>query len=112
MTTIPSDPPLASATPPRTVRSRRAAPAARHRSPLSRTVEDALSTLDGLAGPLDYRTRHSVDRHLRTALNRHVQRAGESGAAVPAVRVACAHLAAGDLEWAYLSLLTARDQLG
>ena len=33
------------------------------------------------------------------------------GRAVAAVRVAGANLAADDLEWAYLSLLTARDEL-
>ena len=42
-----------------------------------------------------------------------VDQVGENGpvAAVPALRVACAYLAAGDLEDAYLALLTARDLL-
>ena len=71
-----------------------------------------ITRLDGLTDALDHPTRTAADRQLRAALNRHVGRAGEGAPAVAAVRVACAHLAAGDLEWAYLSLLTARDQLG
>ena len=128
MTAVPADPPVSA--PPLDAAGRtRHAPArltparltparlparrttARRPSPLHRTVDGVISRLDGLTGALDHPTRTAVDRQLRAALHRHVARAGEGAPAVAAVRVACAHLAAGDLEWAYLSLLTARDQL-
>jgi hypothetical protein len=85
---------------------------ARRPSQLARAVEGALARLDGPSTALGHATRTAVDRHLRAALSRHVARAGEAAPGVAAVRVACAHLAAGDLELSYLALLTARDQLG
>ncbi|TDQ54014.1 hypothetical protein EV188_106160 [Actinomycetospora succinea] len=116
MTAVPSDPPVTRIAPHRTVtagRARSIAAAARRPSTtaLLHAVEAAITRLDGLAGAFDHATRTALDRRLREALTRHIGRTGENGPAVPAVRVACAHLAAGDLEWAYLSLLTARDQL-
>lgn len=54
--------------------------------------------------------RTRIETLLRDAIERH-RLLGAPDAAVPAVRVACAHLAAGDLEDAYLALLTARDLL-
>ena len=99
MTTIPSRPAL-----PVTVRRPRT-------GALARVVDSALVELDGLAGPLDYRARHTLDRTLRAALSRHILRAGEGGGVIPAVRVACAHLAAGDVELAQLALRTARERL-
>ena len=83
-------------------------PAARRPSPLARAVDQAITRIDGVAGGLDHPARSALDRQLRAALSRHVAQTGEGA---PAVRVACAHLAAGDLEWAYLALLTARDGL-
>ncbi|WP_433782127.1 hypothetical protein ACQPX6_19695 [Actinomycetospora sp. CA-101289] len=115
MTAVPSDLPvsLRSARPiPSRTAGRRHHAAARHPSPLARTVEQALTRLDSPTEPVDHAARRARDHQLRTALTRHIARAGEGGPAVPAVRVACAHLAAGDTEWAYLALLTARDQLG
>lgn len=108
MTIVPSDPPVF----PR-LRSRRVVEAARRpqTTQLRHAVDSAIGRLDGLTGVFDHATRNAVDRRLREALTRHIGRTGENGPAVPAVRVACAHLAAGDLEWAYLTLLTARDQL-
>ena len=104
MTTIPSEPPVTPVLP----RRRGAPPAARHPSQLARTVDLAITRIDSVAGGLDHPARSALDRQLRAALSRHVLRTGEGA---PAVRVACAHLAAGDLEWAYLALLTARDAL-
>jgi hypothetical protein len=102
----PSDAPARSPLPP----GRRRGPAA----PLLRAVIAAIATLDDVdygASTLDVR-RH-LDRMLRDAVDRHLERVGDAGpvAGVPAVRVACAHLAAGDVEDAYLALLTARDLL-
>lgn len=104
MTTLPSDPPVAVTRPPR----RPQTTTARHPSQLARAVDNAITRIDGVARGLDHPTRSALDRQLRAALSRHVMRTGEGA---PAVRVACAHLAAGDLEWAYLALLTARDDL-
>lgn len=108
MTAVPADPPAAV----RTSRRAHRTPAARRPSQLAGAVDHAVTRLDGLSGDLDHATRTAVDRGLRAALARHVARAGEGAPGVAAVRVACAHLAAGDLEWSYLALLTARDQLG
>lgn len=82
-------------------------------SPLLRTVVAAVIRLEEVDGATDHAARRQIDRTLRDAVDRHLERVGEDGpvAAVPAVRVACAHLAAGDLEDAYLALLTARDLL-
>ncbi|MEJ2861548.1 hypothetical protein [Actinomycetospora flava] len=115
MTAVPSDPPVLRTIPtghPTHPRRSIAAAARRPRTTqLLHAVESAITRLDGLTGSFDHATRTALDRRLRDALTRHIGRTGENGPAVPAVRVACAHLAAGDLEWAYLSLLTARDQL-
>jgi hypothetical protein len=116
MTAVPSDPPVARipthrATPAHRGRSIAAAARRPRTTQLLQAVESAITRLDGLSGAFDHATRTALDRRLREALSRHIARAGENGPAVPAVRVACAHLAAGDLEWAYLALLTARDQL-
>ena len=80
-------------------------------SPLLRAVAAAIASLDDVAAAPT--ARWHLDRMLREAVDHHLERVGEHGpvAAVPAVRVACAHLAAGDLEDAYLALLTARDLL-
>ena len=82
-------------------------------SPLLRAVAAAVAALDDVGGTVSLTTRRRIDQMLREAVDRHLDRVGEDGpvAAVPAVRVACAHLAAGDLEDAYLALLTARDLL-
>jgi hypothetical protein len=114
MTAVPSDPPVLRAVPAGSTGRARSIAAASRRprsTQLLQAVDAAVTQLDGLAGAFDHATRKALDRRLRDALTRHIARTGENGSAVPAVRVACAHLAAGDLEWAYLSLLTARDQL-
>lgn len=83
-------------------------------SALLRAVTAAVASLDEVdGGPATFAARRHLDRMLRDAVDRHLARVGEDGpvAAVPAVRVACAHLAAGDVEDAYLALLTARDLL-
>jgi hypothetical protein len=108
MTAAPADPP---ASPPR-MRRHHHATTARRPSPLARAVVTTVEGLDGLTGALDHVTRTALDRRLRAALGQHVRRAGEGAPGVAAVRVACAHLAAGDVELSYLALLTARDQLG
>jgi hypothetical protein len=107
MTAVPADPPARL----HPLRRARRTTTARRPSPLARTVESAIARLDGPTD-LDHASRTTVDRQLRTALARHVGRVGEGGHGVPAVRVACAHLAAGDVEGSYLALLTARDLLG
>jgi len=83
-------------------------------SVLLRPVSAAIGRLDDADGASPIEVRRRIDRMLRDALDRHLAStddAHDAGAAVPAVRVACAHLAAGDLEDAYLALLTARDLL-
>jgi tRNA G10 N-methylase Trm11 len=96
---------------------RPARPLRRHRAPaapLLRAVIAAVATLDDVDyGASTLAARRHLDRMLRDALDRHLERVGDDGpvAGVPAVRVACAHLAAGDVEDAYLALLTARDLL-
>lgn len=96
---------------------RPAVPVCRHRNPTSallRAVIVAVTSLDEVDyGASTFAARRHLDRMLRDALDRHLERVGDDGpvAAVPAVRVACAHLAAGDVEDAYLALLTARDLL-
>jgi hypothetical protein len=114
--TLLSDPPSDRPVPTRPAGPARPAdPARRGRtSALLRAVTAAIASLDEVdhgASPLAAR-RH-LDRMLRDTVALHLTRVGEDGpiAAVPAVRVACAHLAAGDLEDAYLALLTARDLL-
>jgi hypothetical protein len=74
-------------------------------------VSAAIGRLDDVDGASALEVRRRIDRMLRDALERHLESTDDAGAAVPAVRVACAHLAAGDLEDAYLALLTARDLL-
>lgn len=76
---------------------------------LLRVVVAAVIRLEEVDGVAGHAGRRQIDQALRDA----VDQVGEDGpvAAVPAVRVACAHLAAGDLEDAYLALLTARDLL-
>jgi hypothetical protein len=80
---------------------------------LARAVAAAVGRLSEIdrAGDLAGHTqRRRIETLLRDALERHHVLAGPP-AAVPAVRVACAYLAAGDVEDAYLALLTARDLL-
>ena len=60
-----------------------------------------LAVVDGVIGAVD------VEHQLRAALN--ISQSDVLGRT--AARVACAHLAAGDLTEAYFALLTARDQL-
>lgn len=118
MTLLSDPPPGAPALPTRTAAPRPdAARPARTASPLRRAVVAAIIRLDdGADGPIATTTRRRIDQVLRDAVDRHLERVGDDPpegaiAAVPAVRVACAHLAAGDLEDAYLALLTARDLL-
>ncbi|MFC5061017.1 hypothetical protein [Actinomycetospora atypica] len=103
--TLLSDPPLSDPKPTRARHARRAHPS----SSLLRVVVAAVIRLEEVDGAAGHAARRQIDQALRDA----VERVGEDGpvAAVPAVRVACAHLAAGDLEDAYLALLTARDLL-
>lgn len=104
---MPDPYPTATATPaPRPSARTRCAPAVTDQLP---TAVDAglqylrnLALVDGILGAGD------VEHRLRTALSTsHPDTHGRA-----AVRVACAHLAAGDLTDAYFALLTARDQLG
>jgi hypothetical protein len=101
----------------RSAPDRTADPVRRRRSTASallRAVTAAIASLDEVDdGPATFTARRHLDRMLRDAVDRHLERVGDDGpvAAVPAVRVACAHLAAGDVEDAYLALLTARDLL-
>ena len=80
---------------------------------LLQAVSAAIAGLDDVDGTVTFAIRRRIDRLLRDAVDGHLERIRESGPveAVPAVRVACAYLAAGDLEDAYLALLTARDLL-
>ncbi len=84
-------------------------------SSLHRPVIAAIRRLDDVEEAVTTPVRRRIDQMLRDALARDLESSGADGegpaAAVPAVRVACAHLAAGDLEDAYLALLTARDLL-
>lgn len=86
-------------------------PARRPRpSPLLRAVRAAIVLFDD--APAAATNARRIDGALRHALARHLEHVGEDAVpGVPAVRVACAHLTAGDLEDAYLALLTARDLL-
>jgi len=109
--TLLSDPPSRHSPPGRPLRAL-PGPAARPRSsPLLRPVSAAIGRLDDMDGASALEVRRRIDRMLRDVLDRHLESTDDAGAAVPAVRVACAHLAAGDLEDAYLALLTARDLL-
>jgi hypothetical protein len=109
MTLLSDPPPARSAAPPRAAAHRTRSSA----SPLARAVAAAVAGLDDVDGPVPFGVRRRIDRMLRDAIDHHVELVGEDGpvAAVPALRVACAYLAAGDLEDAYLALLTARDLL-
>lgn len=120
--TLLSDPPPGAATTSPPVRPAPARPASARRaaagagrprsSALRRAVTAAIGRLHGGDRAAVITVRQHIDRTLRDALTRHLESAGDDGAAaVPAVRVACAHLAANDLEDAYLALLTARDLL-
>lgn len=55
--------------------------------------------------------RAAVERFLRASLAEHIGRHGDRDAAVPAVRVACAYLAAGDLDEAAMALHTAEERI-
>jgi hypothetical protein len=78
---------------------------------LLRAVDSALAAIRAGGGPLDVHRSVGLGRWLRDALTMHISRFGERRGPVPAVRVACAYLAAGDIEGAYHSLLTARERL-
>ncbi|WP_433028468.1 hypothetical protein [Actinomycetospora sp. CA-053990] len=90
---------------PRTPTRARRGPAAT--DPLPGAVDDGLQCLHNLALVQGVIGAGDVEHRLRTALS--ASRPDEHGRA--AARVACAHLAAGDLTDAYFALLTARDQL-
>jgi hypothetical protein len=75
--------------------------------PLPSAVDDGLQCLHNLALVHGVIGAGDVEHRLRTALS--ASRPDAPGRA--AARVACAHLAAGDLTDAYFALLTARDQL-
>jgi hypothetical protein len=108
--TLLSDPPPTRSAEPRLAAVHRTRSSA---SPLAHAVAAAVAGLDDVDGPVPFAVRRRIDRMLRDAVDRHLERVSEDGpvAAVPALRVACAYLAAGDLEDAYLALLTARDLL-
>jgi hypothetical protein len=108
--TLLSDPPPAHSAVPLPTAARRHRSSA---SPLARAVAASLAALDDVEGPVSFSVRRRIDRMLREVVDAHLDRVGEDGpdAAIPALRVACAYLAAGDLEDAYLALLTARDLL-
>ena len=102
---------------PTRLRARGPLPAGRRRAPaapLLRAVTAGIATLDDVDyGASTLAVRRHLDRMLRDAVDRHLERVGDAGpvAGGPAVRVACAHLAAGDVEDAYHAQLTARDLL-
>lgn len=75
--------------------------------PLPSAVDAGLQCLHNLALVHGVIGAGDVEHRLRTALS--VSHPDVHGHA--ATRVACAHLAAGDLTDAYFALLTARDQL-
>ena len=82
-------------------------------TPLSRAVAAALrhiADLAGVDGRAAFVERGRIDQMLREVVGRLPEGSDRAGAAA-AVRVACAHLVAGDTEDAYLALLTARDML-
>ena len=83
----------------------------RARHALARAVVLALRRLDE-AHRGDARAQWARCRAVEDALRRALERqpATESDA-VPAVRIACAYLAAGDAEKAFAALLTAHDKL-
>jgi hypothetical protein len=75
--------------------------------PLPTAVDAGLTCLRNLALVHGVIEAADVEHRLRSALSDERPAAHGSAAA----RVACAHLAAGDLSDAYFALLTARDQL-
>jgi hypothetical protein len=95
----------------------RSGPATETAAMLARAVAAAVRRLPDVGVVPDQRDayvqRHRLETMLREAVEVHLRSstATEALRAVPAVRVACAHLGAGDLEDAYLALLTARDLL-
>jgi hypothetical protein len=82
------------------------------RGSLARAVVTALRRLDEV-DHRDARERWTRSRRLETMLRTVLsENAGvEHGDAVPAVRIACSYLAAGDDEEAYAALLVAHDKL-
>jgi hypothetical protein len=80
-------------------------------SGLPEAVDRAIIELDDLRGHDVLAERHALDRWLRSALAVHVGRTGTRTGAVPALRVACAHLAAGDLAAAHAALTATQDLL-
>lgn len=76
--------------------------------PLPTAVDAGLECLRNLALVRGVIEAGDVEHRLRDALGTSDPDAHGCAAA----RVACAHLAAGDLTDAYFALLTARDQLG
>ncbi|NMO93053.1 hypothetical protein [Actinomycetospora sp. TBRC 11914] len=74
---------------------------------LPTAVDAGLECLRNLALVHGVLEAGNVEHRLRTALSAE----GPAAHGRAAARVACAHLAAGDLTDAYFALLTARDQL-
>src|ERR1700712_2653656 len=83
-------------------------------SPLLRAVTAAVASLDDVHGSVPLEVRRRIDQMLRVAVDRHLALVGEDGpvAAVPALRVACAHLAAGGPQGAHLPRPAARSRPG
>ena len=80
---------------------------------LSRAVAAALPRLvrlDRTDGRSSHTERRRIEALLRDAIARH-RALGPAPMAVPAVTVACAHLAAGGVDDAYSALLSAQDLL-
>lgn len=83
-------------------------------SGLLRATVVAARRLESVRGAPDPERRvecRQLDRMLREAVERHPVRRDDQLPGLSALRVGCAHLAAGDVEDAYFALLTARDLL-
>ncbi len=90
-----------------------AAPAGPPPSPLLRTALATLHRVEAVRGhdaALQHAEARRADRALRAAVAGHPVRRNDAPG-VSAVRVACAHLAVGDLDAAHQALVTARELL-
>src|SRR5690348_15013406 len=76
---------------------------------LAQTIATALDALGDLSDLHPAVRDGRVVHWLRCAINTPAPSVNQANVAVTAVRAACAHLTAGELDDAYLALLTARD---
>jgi hypothetical protein len=77
---------------------------------IAEVVDGAIIALADLRGRRAAAEIGALDGRLRSALDVHVGRSGEQTGVVAALRVACAHLAAGDVDAASAALTVARER--